>query len=179
MDEADSAVVRRVCDGDQGAFRILVDRHSRDLFYLAYRMTANRSDAEDLVQETFLRAYRHLSRFDQRAEFRTWLHSIAVNCSLDMLRRRQRHKAAGLIEGDAGSHRVGRAAADSPAPDRLVLGEQIRRTVHSKLSQLSPMERTAFLLRHVEGMSIDEISQVIGRKSGATKNCIFQIGRAR
>jgi len=90
MEESDAAAVARALAGDQDGFRVLVERHSHALFRLAYRMTGNEQDAEDMVQETFLRAYRQLGRFESRANFSTWLHRIAANCSLDLLRKRKR-----------------------------------------------------------------------------------------
>src|SRR6266481_1183928 len=83
MDESDGAAVVRAQSGDGDAFRVLVERHSRSLFRLAYRMTGNQQDAEDVVQESFLRAYKQLGKFDERASFGTWLYRIAINCSLD------------------------------------------------------------------------------------------------
>ena len=83
MENSDAAAVARVRAGDPDAFRVLVERHSRSVFRLAFRMTGNEQDAEDLVQETFLRAYRQLGRFDGAAGFSTWLYRIAANCSLD------------------------------------------------------------------------------------------------
>src|ERR1700694_3718000 len=94
MEESDAAAVARAQAGDQDGFRVLVERHSRALFRLAYRMTGNEQDAEDMVQETFLRAYRQLGRFESRANFSTWLHRIAVNCSIDLIRGRK-HQEAG------------------------------------------------------------------------------------
>src|ERR1041385_4359215 len=90
MELTDAAIVARARAGDADAFRVLVERHSRALFRLAFRMTGNESDAEDVVQETFLRAYRQLSKFDDRASFGTWLYRIAANCSLDLIRVRKR-----------------------------------------------------------------------------------------
>src|SRR5881396_3676598 len=91
MDASDAAaVLARARQGDGEAFRELVERHSRSVFRLAYRMTGNEQDAEDVVQETFLRAYKQLNRFESRAGFGTWLHRIASNCSLDLLRKRKR-----------------------------------------------------------------------------------------
>src|SRR5215469_17508588 len=90
MEFADQAVVEQARSGDADAFRVLVERHSRALFRLAFRMTGNEADAEDVVQESFLRAYRQLGRFDERSSFGTWLHRIAVNCSLDLVRARKR-----------------------------------------------------------------------------------------
>ena len=74
----------------QEAFRDLVEKHGRMVFRVAYRMTGNESDAEDVVQETFLRAYRNLDRYDSRASFATWIFRIAANCSIDVLRARKR-----------------------------------------------------------------------------------------
>src|SRR5689334_17491375 len=90
MELADPVLVAQARSGDADAFRALVDRHSRSLFRLAYRMTGNEQDAEDVVQETFLRAYRQLGKFDERASFGTWLYRIAVNCSLDFVRSKKR-----------------------------------------------------------------------------------------
>src|SRR5499427_7816408 len=90
MEYADQALVAEARSGDPEAFRVLVERHSRALFRLAFRMTGNESDAEDIVQETFLRAYRQLAKFDERASFGTWLYRIATNYALDLVRSRNR-----------------------------------------------------------------------------------------
>ena len=83
MPQTDAAAVALARDGDSEAFRALVERHSRAVYRLAHRMTGTPQDAEDVVQETFLKAYKQLSRFESRANFGTWLHRIAVNCSID------------------------------------------------------------------------------------------------
>ena len=83
MEGSDAAIVLQVRAGDIDAFRGLVERHSRKVFHLAFRMTGNEHDAEDIVQETFMKAFRQLSRFESRASFGTWLHRIAANCALD------------------------------------------------------------------------------------------------
>src|SRR3954452_18419890 len=90
MEMTDVAAVSRARDGDAEAFRLLVERHSRAIFRVAWRMTGNQHDADDVVQEAFLRAYRQLDAFEERANFSTWLHRIAVNCALDLLRARKR-----------------------------------------------------------------------------------------
>src|SRR6202023_4309509 len=90
MEWSDEAAAARAKAGDADAFRVLVERHSRALFRLAFRMTGNEQDAEDMVQETFLRAYRRIGNFDERASFGTWLYRITVHCSLDLVRARKR-----------------------------------------------------------------------------------------
>src|SRR6266436_8172176 len=89
MEVTDAAVVALVLAGDRDAFRTLVERHSRSIFRVVFRMTGNQEDAEEIVQETFLRAYRSLERFELRANFSTWLYRIAVNRTLDFLNARK------------------------------------------------------------------------------------------
>src|ERR671930_1234679 len=90
-----AAVLARARQGDSDAFRALVERHSRSVFRLAFRMTGNEQDAEDVVQESFLRAYKQLGRFESRANCGTWLYRIVANCSVDMMRMKQaRHDQA-------------------------------------------------------------------------------------
>ena len=93
MPQTDAATVALARDGDTEAFRALVDRHSRAVYRLAQRMTGSPQDAEDVVQETFLKAYRQLARFESRANFSTWLHRIAVNCAIDLIRSRATREA--------------------------------------------------------------------------------------
>src|SRR5205085_11401428 len=91
-----AAVLARARQGDSDAFRALVERHSRSVFRLAFRMTGNEQDAEDVVQESFLRAYRQLGRFESRANFGTWLYRIVANCSVDHMRaKKARHDQTG------------------------------------------------------------------------------------
>src|SRR5437588_1647575 len=85
MEITDAAIVAQVLAGDREAFRLLVERHTRSIYNVAYRMTENQQDAEEIVQETFLRAYKSLGRFELRSSFSTWLYRIAVNRSLDFL----------------------------------------------------------------------------------------------
>ena len=181
MEWAEQAVVERARSGDGEAFRELVERHSRPLFRLAYRMTGSESDAEDVVQEAFLKAYRQLSRFDGRASFGTWLHRIAANCALDMVRARRR-RAEQFSEpwgfgGDAGGltdDPVNSAPSVDPAPDRLAMSGETRRRVAEAMNELSTVERAAFVMRHFEGVSIEEIGRALGCQTGAAKHSVFR-----
>src|ERR1700746_2734219 len=88
--ESDDVAVERTLAGDRDAFRVLVERHSPNVFRLAYRMTGNRQDAEEVVQEAFLRAYKKLSQFAARANFGTWVYRIAANYAIDRMRQRKK-----------------------------------------------------------------------------------------
>ena len=174
MPHTDAAAVALARDGDSEAFRALVERHSRAVFRLAHRMTGNASDAEDVVQETFLKAYRQLSRFESRANFGTWVHRIAVNCSIDLIRARP-HREAGHDSSDLEQFGAAEAAeAGRPSPERLMLSAEVQERISSAMTALSRMERAAFVLRHFEGRSIEEISRALGLKTNATKHSIFR-----
>jgi len=177
MELTDSVAVAQARDGDSGAFRVLVERHSRNLFRLAYRMTGHQEDAEDVVQETFLRAYRQLAKFDDRASFGTWLYRIAANCSLDLIRARKRRSEnrENHDSTEEGAPDPMQSLADgAPTPERLALSSEVERRVAGALDDLSEMERAAFVLRHYEGMCIDDISRTLGVQPNAAKHSVFR-----
>src|SRR5262247_2685207 len=167
-----AAVLARARQGDSEAFRALVERHSRSVFRLAFRMTGNEQDAEDVVQESFLRAYRQLGRFESRANFGTWLYRIVANCSVDLMRAKQsRHD---MTRSESLEDSVELPAHDAPGPERLAQSAEIQARVREALGGLSPLERAAFTLRHHEGRSIDEISRTLGLGTSAAKHSVFR-----
>ena len=171
MEGSDAAAVARARAGDREAFRVLVERHSRNVFRLAFRLTRSEEDAEDVVQETFLKAYRSLPRFAGHSEFSTWIHSIAAHCAVDQLRRRaSRQRRTQPLDADTQDAAVSRDAS----PEHAVYGSEVGRRVARSLQRLSVMERTAFVLRHFEGRTIVEIGRALGVRSGAARNCIFR-----
>ena len=174
MEDSDAVAVARARAGDQDAFRMLVERHSIRLFQLVYRMTGNEQDAEDMVQETFLRAYKQLNRFESRAGFGTWLHRIAANCSLDLLRKRKREDEPVDAVQLESEEPVPTLSSQAPPPDDQVFHLEVQQKVEAVLEQLTPMERTAFVLRHFEGRSIEEIARALGTGPSATKQSIFR-----
>jgi RNA polymerase sigma-70 factor, ECF subfamily len=165
----DTELVERILGGEDDLFRHLVDRHSRSLFRAAYRIVGNSADADDVVQETFLRAYRSLSRFDARASFTTWVHRIAINCSLDLIDSRKRRGTHASENEDLAA-----LVSSDATPDRVVLGSEMQRAIATAMSELSGNERTAFVLRHFEGMPLEEIGQILGTRLNATKNTVFR-----
>jgi RNA polymerase sigma-70 factor (ECF subfamily) len=170
-----AAVLARARQGDGEAFRALVEQHSRSVFRLAFRMTGNQQDAEDVVQESFLRAYRQLGRFESRANFGTWLYRIVANCSVDLMRAKQaRHDQ---VRGESLDESAELLSQDGPGPERLAESAELQRRIHAALGGLSPLERAAFTLRHWEGRSIDEISKTLGLGTSAAKHSVFRAVR--
>jgi RNA polymerase sigma-70 factor (ECF subfamily) len=175
MEWTDAEAAREVRLGNQQAFRVLVERHSRVVFRLAYRMTGNEQDAEDLVQETFLRAYKQFKSFDERAAFGTWLHRICVNCSLDLIRaRKTRREIQNKVDDEQKSGWLEQVAAPDPSPERLMQSSQLAQMLEPALEKLSETERAAFVLRHYEGSSIEDIAKALGVQTSAAKHSVFR-----
>src|SRR5262249_19561274 len=167
-----AAVLARARQGDGDACRALVERHSRSVFRLAFRMTGNEQDAEDVVQEAFLRAYKQLGRFESRANFGTWLYRIVANCSVDLMRAKQARQD--MSRGERLEEAGGVPCVAAAGPDRLAQSAEIQRRVQDALAGLSPLERAAFILRHHEGRSIEEISRTLGLGTSAAKHSVFR-----
>ncbi|MEM8993440.1 MAG: RNA polymerase sigma factor [Acidobacteriota bacterium] len=156
--------------GDRDAFRRLVEAHSPSTFRVAFRILGDEAAAEDAVQETFLSAYRRLPSFDGRARFSTWLHRIAVNRAIDLRRKRRRDRSETRPAVDEPLD----AVSEAPRPDRLLASKQVGDATRRGLDLLSELERTAFVLRHVDGCSIAEIGAELDLKPSATKQAIFR-----
>jgi RNA polymerase sigma-70 factor (ECF subfamily) len=156
----DATLVRRVLDGDTAAFTILVDRHAAACTRFAIRMLGNREDAEDAVQESFLRAYRSLARYEERQAFRTWLFQILVNRCRTAAVRRQRRQRMFLVDDTAVASASVRPAAEST---------ELRAALQRAIDALDPVQREAFLLKHVELLSYDEMAAATGAGVSALK----------
>ena len=176
---SDAMAVERTLGGDRDAYRVLVERHSRNVYQMAYRMTGNRHDAEEVVQEAFLRGYKKLSQFAGNANFGTWVYRIGANYAIDMLRQRKAE--------DSRRERPGRRSEDGlevdplsqvqdsrPSPERLAGSGELAMKMKEALETLTPAERTAIVMRHWEGCAIEEIAAVLKSNGNATKNTVFR-----
>ena len=156
----DGALVRRTLDGDARAFTELVDRHAAACLRFATRMLGDRSDAEDVAQETFLRAFKALESYDDRLPFRTWLFSILINrCRTSMTQRMRRERRV-VLDNEALERSTVEAVQDAV---------ELREELAKAIAALSPDQREAFLLRHVEDLSYEEIMSVTGAGMSALK----------
>ncbi|MEO7323951.1 MAG: RNA polymerase sigma factor [Dokdonella sp.] len=176
MTDDEARWIAKAGEGDAAAFRRLVDAHSGALFRVCARVTGDRAIAEDAVQEAFFNAYRHLRDFDGRAAFSTWLHRIGVNAALEQLRRRGRGGIA-LPEGDDDDERTAEVVEVAAGPERTARSAEIRRDIEAELARMSTLERTAFVLRHHEGQSLEDISMTLSLNIGPCKQAIFRAVR--
>jgi RNA polymerase sigma-70 factor (ECF subfamily) len=174
MDKNDHATVQAVLSGDKEAYGRLVALHSRSIFRVAYRITGNEADADEVVQDAFLRGYRKLQTFESRANFGNWIYRIAVRCALDRVAARRGDESIRFAE-QVDSEAEGLQIADgAPDPERMILSSEIAAIRESALRGLTPDERTAFILRHVEGCSLEEIASVLEIAPNAAKQAIYR-----
>ena len=156
-------------------FSLLVERHGRKMYQIAFHLTGNVEDAKDVVQESFLRAYRHLDGFEGRADPGTWLRRIVVNCAVDFLRAARSRSDRRCVE--PADHILETLASPAANPERLAASAESGRQIEAALSGLSPVERVAFTLRHFEGCSIEEIARTLEIRSNAAKQHVFRAVR--
>ena len=178
-DELDDAtLVARCLADDQDAFRILVERYQADVYATAYRIVPRPEDAEDLTQDTFLRAFRALKRYDPSRPFGAWLHTIATRLGIDH-HRRNRAKLISLTqpeEGSAGEERTIDLEDPTAGPEEEAEQSELARRLEALVMELPPDSRAAILLRHQHDLPYEEIAQALGAPLGTIK---ARIHRAR
>ena len=174
MDKNDHATIQAVLAGDKEAYGTLVVRHSQALFRVAFRITGNEADAEDVVQEAFLRGYRKLEGFESRANFGTWIYRIAIHCALDRVRHRRGDETSRVGESNDPELDQLQVADQAAGPERLVLSGEIGAIQQAALSSLTATERTAFVLRHMEDCTTAEIGAALGIEPNAAKQAVFR-----
>jgi RNA polymerase sigma-70 factor (ECF subfamily) len=172
MEPTDAELVQRTLRGETAAYNVLVLRYQRPVYSLIYRMIGNAEDAGDLVQETFLRAYGALATFRQDASFLTWLYKIASNLSIDQMRAR---KSKGALSLDVELEEGREPAADRHAsPEETVVRGAVSDIVQKAVMNLPERYRTVVVMRHLHGMSIEEIAETTSLPSGTVKTHLFR-----
>ena len=175
----DSAVVKRFLEGEQRAFGILVDRYDNRLVNFVYRTVGDRERAQDLVQETFIRVYRHLHRFDPTKKFSTWIYTIASNLAKNELRNRSRNPLVffqTIKKNWEADHRPLEWEDHSYRPDDLYRKRHLREIVEKAISELPEHHRVVFVLRELQGKTYEEISEITAVNLGTVKS---RLNRAR
>src|SRR5512142_2692477 len=170
------ALVQAAKAGDMQAFEELVKRYDRNVFRIAQHITQNREDAEDVVQDAFLKAYRNLEQFQGQSKFYTWLVRIAVNEALMRLRRRRPERMVSLDEDiNTGEDTIPREVADwAPNPEQLYNQSELREILQKTIQGLPPSFRTVFVLRDVEGLSTEETADALNLSIPAVKSRLLR-----
>ena len=164
----DGALVRRAQDGDLGAFEQLVERHTQRVYRAIVSIVGSHGDAEDAVQETFLKVFRHLSGFQGASRFSTWVTRIAINEGLQQLRRRKPSESLDDTPEDR-QFRPRNVQAWSDDPERLLAREETRTLVRNALAEIPLAYRVVVTLQQIEGLPVAEVAEALGLSVGAVK----------
>ena len=172
----ESTLVAQAREGDARAFGELVRRYEGKIFRLALHVTQNREDAEDVLQETFLKAYEHLDQFKGDSKFYTWIVRIAVNQSLMKLRRRKTDKSVSLDEAiDTGEDTITReVAAWDEDPEQRFSREELGEILDTAVESLEPAYRSVFVLRDIEELSTEETAEALNLSVPAVKSRLLR-----
>jgi RNA polymerase sigma-70 factor (ECF subfamily) len=179
----DEELVARACRKDVPAFEELLGRYENKLYRLAMRFVRNENDAQEILQEAFLSAWRNLSGFEGRAQFGSWMYRVTANAALMFLRARNRHPEVMLDDIEPGVlHKVAEQSVHgssedwSQRPDEQLQSEELRRHIQTAVDALPEGLRTVFLVRDVEGLSTEETAEMLGLSLPAVKT---RLHRAR
>ncbi len=172
----EAAIVAQARLGNATAFNELLRRYERKIFRLALHITQNREDAEDVLQESFLKAYEHLDQFQGQSKFYTWIVRIAVNQALMKLRKRKSDRSVSLDETiDTGEDNIGREiAAWDENPEQQYSREELNRILTSAIDGLAPIYRAVFVLRDIDQLSTEEAAEALELSIPAVKSRLLR-----
>lgn len=168
--------VKKAARGDANAFEELVVRYQSQIYQLCFRMTGNADDAQDMTQETFLKAWKHLSGFQFDAAFSTWLYRLASNCCLDYLRGLKRRPTVSLTVENNEDEEILDVEDTSPSPEEIAITNEERENLKLAMEQLDDEQRQLLTLRVVNDLSYTQIAEVLNIKEGTVKS---RLSRAR
>lgn len=162
-EQLEPRLVEQAKEGNQSAFIQLVERYKDKIYYLCLRMLRSAEDAEDVAQETFLRVYTNLHRFDPKHQFSTWIYRIASNLCIDRIRKKKpNHSLDEPIKGDEGGRdRLSQQAGDEPTPEESLIALETRKRVVDALEQLPAHYRAVIVLRYFHDLSLAEIGEIL------------------
>ena len=181
-DSTDILAVQRTLQGDNSAFSIIVDKYTPIFYTLAYRMLGDREEAEDAVQDVFLRVFKSLSKFHIGQKFYPWIYTIAVNSIRTHMRKRKRRRANELLQFEIGS-----THGNTKDPSMLLEEKEGEAIAQEAIMSLKPKYREVFILRQIEGLSTSDVSDILNIPEGTVKtylhrakkeiiNKLFQMG---
>ncbi|REK71341.1 RNA polymerase sigma factor SigW [Paenibacillus paeoniae] len=162
MNVLENRLARLALKGDQQAFAELVDLYQDKLYHMAYRMLNNRQEAEDVVQDTFLRVYKNLDRFDEALKFSTWIYRIATNLCIDRLRKR---KPTYSLDAESqeydGLDGYSMIPSDNRTPESELILSDTQRIIHQAMESLPPKYKTVMMLRYIQDLSLQEVGDIL------------------
>jgi RNA polymerase sigma-70 factor (ECF subfamily) len=175
----DLSLVKRVREGDQRAFKLLVERYQRKVYSVAYGMLKDKEESMDVSQEAFVKVYKYLDHFKGDSSFYTWLYRITVNICIDVLRRKNASKGEQVefdetVKMDAAEANIGALGSQlGTNPQKAALRKELAEKIHAALQQVPEKHRAILLLREVEGMSYEDLSRTLDIPKGTVMSRLF------
>lgn len=167
--------IKQVIKGDQDAFADIVEIYRNSIFQLGYRMLGNRHEAEDIAQEAFIRAYVNIKSFNQELKFSTWLFRIATNLCIDRMRKKKPdYYLDAEVSGTDGLTMYSQLASNSPLPEKELESLELQETVQQEILKLPEKYRTVIVLKYIEELSLNEISEILDMPLGTVKTRIHR-----
>lgn len=177
MSKTEADTIQQIVAGDRDAYRVLMDRHFCAVHRIAFRITGNRADAEEAAQEAFLRAYNKLPDFRHDASFSTWITRIAMNTAINLVERRNRDLSRSgprIADNPSAAEQDIQLADAYPGPERQLLDREAATLRQEALAALTPMERAAFTLRHMEDLPLADIAAALNVPVNSAKQAVFR-----
>jgi len=177
--ESEQFLVDRISSGDSAAFQEFVDRYKKKIYYIAYDITGDHDDAEDVSQEVFIKVFRSLKTFRRNAKISSWLYQISVNASIDLLRKKasKPEKSMDDIERADIQENLPGSGTRAQNPERSAEDIIIQNHISEALQKVSPKERSVFVMRHYNELKIREIAEILGVSPGTVKALFYRATR--
>lgn len=167
--------IKQVIKGDQDAFGEIVEIYKNSVYQLCFRMLGNRHEAEDMAQEAFIRAFVNIKSFNQSLKFSTWLFRIATNLCIDRIRKKKPdHYLDAEVAGIEGLTMYSQIPSDTPLPEKELESLELKEAVQKEILKLPDKYRSAIVLKYIEGLSLNEISEILDLPLGTVKTRIHR-----
>lgn len=167
--------IKQVIKGDQDAFAEIIEIYKNSIFQLCFRMLGNRHEAEDMAQEAFIRAYVNINSFNQDLKFSTWLFRIATNLCIDRIRKKKPdYYLDAEVSGTEGLTMYSQLASESPLPEKELESLELQETVQKEIMKLPEKYRSVIVLKYIEELSLNEISEILDMPLGTVKTRIHR-----
>mgnify|MGYP003499260849 FL=1 len=175
MDALVNKRIKQVLKGDQNAYADIVNLYQHKLYQICYRMLGNKQEAEDIAQEAFVRAYINLHSYDQKRKFSTWIYRIATNLCIDRIRKKKPdYYLDAEVAGTDGLDMYSQIAADEKLPEDVVAQMELQERIQYEISRLPDKYRSVIVLKYIEELSLQEISEILDMPLGTVKTRIHR-----
>lgn len=179
MVQDEQVLVDRISSSDSTAFQEFVERYKKKIYYIAYDITGDHDDAEDVSQEVFIKVFRSLKTFRRNAKISSWLYQISVNASIDLLRKKSSkpEKSMGDLERTDIQENLPGSGTRAQNPERSAEDFLIQKHISQALQKVSPKERSVFVMRHYNELKIREIAEILNVSPGTVKALFYRATR--